>query len=76
MVSGLPLGGRTLSLSRGFLAGGSIDDGSRDGDGVGWPTLELGVAARFAFELLPEDIPRSVAALYLLIFAVEMRDVK
>jgi hypothetical protein len=80
MVSPMSLGLRGgLSFRRGFLAGGSIVvDGSRAGPA----SLAFG-AADFEFLLacdarapLKGAMPRSVANLYFLIFAVEIRDVK
>lgn len=70
MESGLSLGGLTLSLSFGFLAGGSMSVGPKDGEGVGCDLVETGVGVRTSLE--PEVIPRSVAALYFLSLALDM----
>ena len=48
--------------------------GSRDGDGRVCVILEVGVGVRVGTD--PEAIPRSVASLYLRIFAEEILDVK
>ena len=68
------LGGRTFSFNLGFLDGGSIDIDSREGDGVGCTLPEVGVGARALPD--PEAMPRSVASLYFLIFALDIREVK
>lgn len=74
IVSGLSLGRRTLSFNFGRLAGGSIDDGPRDGDGFAWRAPDVGVAV-VAFPP-PELIPLSVANLYFRILALDIREVK
>lgn len=75
ILSGLALGGgRTLSFSLGRFAGGSIVDGVGVSFCAGLGVLDVGVGAGRL--RLPETIPFSVASLYFLILAVEMREVK
>ena len=76
IVSELSLGGLRggLGFNLGFFVGGSADGGSSDGDGVGRKVLEPDVDA--APVSPPLAMPLSVASLYFLIFALEIREVK
>lgn len=85
MVSSGLFGALTFSFRRGFFAGGgSIDGDSAPGVGVGTglglATLDSGLpfedTSFSAPDGVPEAMPRSVASLYFLILAFEIRDVK
>lgn len=62
------------------MADGSNENGSSDGDGVGLTMLEVGVGTEVGVCARPlpdpEAMPRSVANLYFLILALDMREVK
>lgn len=73
ILSGLSLGSRRSGLIFWRLVGGSVCEGSAPkADEVGSTLAAVGVDPRLPFP----DIPRSVANLYFLILALEIREVK